>query len=60
MGSKHMSEERIRQFMFGTLELNEDESEHISGWSCADCAKVMRKVVLERPQPNPPTTKTEP
>jgi len=44
MGNNHLSEDRMRQFMLNTLELTEDESEHINGWECDECARMMRKV----------------
>lgn len=40
----------MRQFMLNTLELTEEESDHISGWKCLECAETMRKVVAEEPQ----------
>ena len=50
MKSNHLSEARMRQFMLNTLELNEDESDHINGWTCAECTETMRKVVGEEPE----------
>jgi hypothetical protein len=47
MESNHLSEIRMRQFMLDSLKLTEDESDHISGWKCAECAQTMRKVVAE-------------
>jgi len=49
MKSNHLSEARMRQFMLNTLELNEDESDHISGWKCAECTETMRKVLADEP-----------
>jgi len=49
MGSTHLSNERMRQFMLNTLELTEEESDHISGWKCSQCAETMRRVVMETP-----------
>jgi hypothetical protein len=45
--STHLSEARMRQFMLNTLQLTEDESDHIDGWKCAECFAIMRKVVAE-------------
>ena len=53
MGKDHLSEHRMRQFMLNTLELTEEESDHITGWKCAECAETMRKVVTERIDPDP-------
>src|SRR4029450_8141427 len=59
MGNNHLSEHRMRQFMLNTLELTEEESEHIAGWKCAECTETMRKVVTERTEPSP-TTEADP
>ena len=53
MVNHHLSEHRMRQFMLDTLELTEEESDHITGWKCAECAETMRKVVTERIDPDP-------
>ena len=55
MGTNHLSEDRMRQFMLNTLELTEEESEHINGWKCEECSKLMRKVTTESHELRPPT-----
>lgn len=59
MGSNHLSDDRMRQFMLHTIQLTEEESEHIKGWQCAECTETMRKVVTERTEPRP-TIETDP
>jgi len=53
MRFNHLSEDRMRQFMLTTLQLTEEESEHINEWKCAECANTMRKVLTEGPETDP-------
>jgi hypothetical protein len=52
MASDHVPPDRIRQFMLSSLELTEEESEHINDWKCPECYQTMRSVVGEESSGN--------
>ena len=58
MGSNHPSDDRIRQFMTGSIHLTEDESEHIKAWKCPECYATMQRLMAESTDPD--ATNTDP
>jgi hypothetical protein len=47
--SDHLPEARILRFMMRSVQLTEEENEHISGWKYEECAKTLSKVMTEAP-----------
>ena len=63
MGSYHVPPYRIKALMFETIQLTEEENDHLYKWHCEECTNAMLEIVTEsiiEPAAAPPAAKAGP
>ena len=43
----HVTADRIKELMLGTVKLTEQENDHLSMWRCPECTNAMLEIVMK-------------